>query len=128
MELSDIADWLADIETSLHRINEKGGCDIFIGDDDSTETEIDIINWGGVDGYLRHLERKSIETNEVEHILKTALVSYVYDIPTINIVSDFFELDCIISVMPKCTKCREFAPAFLDYPAFTICARCEAFH
>ena len=70
MELADIADWFDDIETSLQHIEMNGGVDIFTGDANSTEIEINIINWGGINGYLRYLERKAIETNRSEDILK----------------------------------------------------------
>tara|TARA_B100001741_G_scaffold21151_1_gene15788 strand:- start:7825 stop:8208 length:384 start_codon:yes stop_codon:yes gene_type:complete len=124
MELADIADWFDDIETSLQRIKMNGGVDIFTGDANSTEIEINIVNWGGINGYLRYLEQKAIETNTSEDLTKSAIFAYVYNIPT-TISINCNNFDHIVSLMPICRKCHEFAPSFLDYPAFKVCSACD---
>ena len=127
MEISDLADWFYDIETAITHIQANGGIDVFDGDKDSTSIEIEIINWGGLDGYIQFLEKKCIEAENLENILKNLLFAYVYDIPTITCSHGDPEIERIKSIMPVCHKCCELFPCFLDNPAFVFCNSCSVY-
>ncbi len=129
MEVADVADWFNDVEIALDRIQSGGGWEIFEEDDSSSDIEVTMLCTGGIDGFLRTLEREAaLDGNTGHKIVRLLLFAYFYEVPTIATVdgeeAEFVEI--FKSLVPRCIACKQVFPSCADLVAFKVCQQCDA--
>lgn len=126
MELSDACDWFDDVEEARERIARSGGEDVHQTCDDSTEVEIEIAFSGGMEGFLRLLERRAQKDPENHVAQKRALIlARLYDLPTVlqphpDIEDDVYSM---LAIVPKCRICASPVPSCMDVLGYNITCR-----
>lgn len=128
MELSDACDWFYDVEEARERIARSGGEDVHQTSDDSTEVEIEIAFSGGMEGFLRVLERRAQEDPEnLVAETRALMFARVYELSTVLQPRPDVEDDVhsMLAIVPKCRICASPVPSCMDALGYGIACRSD---